>query len=312
MGGVGCDLFRAARADQGGRHRRVTQGEPQCCRGQRYAVPGAGIPEPAGPGQQGGRRRGIVVACAVTGIGQDAAVEHAARQHGDAAPLAQREQAGRRRVVEQRVAAGHQHAVQVAALDEPGQRRRRVHAGADGADRALGAEFGQRGVRLVRRLLHEVVGVVDEYDVHPVEPEPFQAFLQAAPHSVPAVVADPGQRRYVVKSLLALDVPGGGHQPPAHLGAHGELVPGAPGQERAEPPLGHADAIMRRRVEGPDPRFPGRGHRPGRRLVADRRVEPADGRPAKYQGAGDEGAGFAWAGVNGHDIPPARHAGPDG
>jgi hypothetical protein len=102
------------------------------------------------------------------------------------------------------------------------------HYGADGADRALGAEFGQRGVRLVRRLLHEVVGVVDEHDVHPVEPEPFQAFLQAAPHSVPAVVADPGQRRYVVKPLLALDVPGRRYEPPAHLGAHAELVPGRP------------------------------------------------------------------------------------
>jgi hypothetical protein len=206
----------------------MAQGELQRRRGKRDAVAGAGVAHPARPGQQAARGRGVVVGRVVAGVGQDAAVEHAARQHGDAAPLAQREQAGRRRVVEQRVAAGHQHAVQIAALDEPGQRRRRVHAGADGADRALGAEFGQRGVRLVRRLLHEVVGVVDEYDVHPVEPEPFQAFLQAAPHSVPAVVADPGQRRYVVKSLLALDVPGGGHQPPAHLGAHGELVPGRP------------------------------------------------------------------------------------
>ena len=154
--------------------------------------------------------------------------------------------------------------------------------------------------------LHEVVGVVDEHDVHPVEPEPAQALLQAAPHPVPAVVADPGQRRYVVEPLLALDVPGGGHQSPADLGAHGELVPGAPGQERADPPLGHADAVVRCGVEGPDPRVPGRGQRPGRRLVADRRVEPADGRAAKYQGATYEGAGSS------HGIPPPRHAGPDG
>ena len=87
----------------------------------------------------------------------------------------------------------------------------------------------------------------------------------------------------------------------------GELsAAAAPGQERAEPPLGHADAVVRRRVEGPDPRFPGRGQRPGRRLVADRRVEPADGRPAKDEGAEPEGAAL------GHGIPPPRHAGPDG
>jgi len=138
--------------------------------GERDAVAGAGVAHPARPGQQAGRGRSVVVGRAVTGAGQDAAVEHAARQHGDAAPLTQREQLVLRRAVEQGVPAGHQHAVQVPALDHPGERGSGVHAGADGADSALGAEFGQGGVRLVRRLVQDVVGVVDERDVHPVEP----------------------------------------------------------------------------------------------------------------------------------------------
>ena len=151
------------------------------------------------------------------------------------------------------------------------------------------AERRQRRVGLGRRLLHEVVGVVDERDVHPVEPEPLQALLQAAPHAVPAVVADPGQRRDAVEPLVALDVPGGGHQQPADLGGHGELVPRVPGQERAEPPLGHADAVVRRGVEGPDARGPGRGQRRGGRLLADRGEEPGDGRGAEHERAGDQG-----------------------
>ncbi len=94
----------------------MAQGELQRRRGKRDAVAGAGVAHPARPGQQAARGRGVVVGRVVAGVGQDAAVEHAARQHGDPAPL-----------------------------DEPGQRGGRIHAGADGADRALSPEFGQRG-----------------------------------------------------------------------------------------------------------------------------------------------------------------------
>ncbi len=266
----------------------MAPGELEGGGGQRDAVPGAGVAHPAGAGRHGGRGRGVVVGAAVVRAGQDPAVEHAGRQHGHAAPLAHREQVRRGGLVEQRVAARDQHAVQVAALRQPGQRGRGVHAGPDGPDHALVAERRQRRVGLVRRLLHEVVGVVDEHDVHPVEAEPFQALLQAAPHAVPAVVADPGQRRYAVEPLVPLDLPGRGHQQPADLGAHGELGPGLPGQERPEPPLGGADAVMRRGVEGPDARRPGRGQRPGRRLFADRGEEPGDGRGAEHERAGEE------------------------
>jgi hypothetical protein len=273
-------------------------------------VPGAGGAHPAGAGQHGGRGRGVVVGAAVVRAGQDAAVEYAGRQHRHAAPLAHREQLGRGGLVEQRVAARDQHAVQVAALRQPGERGGGVHPGADGPDHSLIAERRQRRVGLVGRLRHEVVGVVDERDVHPVEPEPFQALLQAAPHAVPAVVAHPGQRRDAVEPVLALDITGGGHQQPPDLGGDGELVPRMPGQERAEPPLGHADAVVRRGVESPDARGPGRGERGGGRLIADRGEEPGDGGGAEHERAGDQAIktrGGAHA-----PIFPLRQAGPDG
>ena len=84
----------------------------------------------------------------------------------------------RRPTIEQGVAPGDQHAVQVAALHAPGERGRGVHPGADGPDHALGPEPGQGRVGFAGRLLQVVVGVVDEHDVHPVEPEPLQALLQ--------------------------------------------------------------------------------------------------------------------------------------
>ena len=78
-----------------------------------------------------------VVARAFARVGEDAAVEHTAGQHRYAALAAQREQALRRRAVEQRVPAGDQHEVQVTALGQPGQRGRGIHPGADGAHDAL-------------------------------------------------------------------------------------------------------------------------------------------------------------------------------
>jgi hypothetical protein len=309
-GDVFADLLRAAHADDRRRDRRVPQRELEGGGGQRDAVPGAGVAHQAGAGEHGGRGRGVVVGAGVVRAGQDAAVEHAGRQHRYAAPLAHREQLGRGRLVEQRVPARDQHAVQVAALGQPGQGGRGVHPGPDGPDHALVAEGRQRRVGLVGRLRHEVVGVVDEHDVHPVEPEPFQALRQAAPHAVPAVVTHPGQRRDAVEPGLALDVPGRGHQQPADLGGDGELVPGASGQERAEPPLGQADAVVRRGVERPDARGPGRGQRRGGDLVADRRVHPGDGCAAEHERPGDQ-AGQAGGGAHA-PIFPSRQAGPDG
>ena len=82
---------------------------------------------------------------------QDAAVE-TRRRGPPATPVAQGELHLGGRTIEQRVPARDQHAVQVAALGQPGQRGGRVHAGAEGANRARGAEFGQRGVGLFRSL----------------------------------------------------------------------------------------------------------------------------------------------------------------
>ena len=182
----------------------MAQREAQRRRADGHAVGGADIPDAPGPRQHLGRGGGVVVVRAVSRVGQDAAVEHAAREHLHAAVGAQRQQLGGGGRVEQRVASGHEHAVQVRPGDEPGQRRRGVHPDADRADHAGRAEPGQRRVGRIQRLRHEVVRVVDERDVHPVQPEPPQAVFQAPAHPVRAVVAHPGQRRGAVELVDAL------------------------------------------------------------------------------------------------------------
>ena len=111
-GDVGGYFFRRAGAHHGGCHRRVAQGERSAAAGsgQRETVPGAVVPHPPGPFQQGGQGWGVVVGRAVILIGQDAAVEHVPGQHGHVAPQAEREQHVGGRLIEQGVASGHQHA----------------------------------------------------------------------------------------------------------------------------------------------------------------------------------------------------------
>ena len=93
----------------------------------------------------GGRRR-VVIGRAWAGSGQYPAVEDARGEYRDAAPLAGREQGVRGGDVKQRVAAGHEHEVQVGALDEPLEQRCLVHADADCPDSPLGTKLVQGGV----------------------------------------------------------------------------------------------------------------------------------------------------------------------
>ena len=111
--------------------------------------------------------------------------------------------------------------------------------------------------------------------------QPAQAVLQCGEHAVPAVVAYPGQLRRAVEALGALHVTGRGDQPPANLGGQHELRPRAAGQEGADTLLGQAHAVVRRGIEGPDARCPRRLQRLRRRLLADRRVQAGDRRPAE-------------------------------
>ena len=84
----------------------------------------------------------------------------------------------RSRLVEERVATRHQHAIDEATFHETRQHRRLVHACADRADHTLvaqtaqGSERARNGLGLVR------VGVMHVEDVDPVEPESVQAVVE--------------------------------------------------------------------------------------------------------------------------------------
>ena len=65
---------------------------------------------------------------------------------------AERQQLVERDLVEQRVAAGQQEAVEVGLAGEAGQHLGLVHAGADRPDDALRAQLGERLVGAVERL----------------------------------------------------------------------------------------------------------------------------------------------------------------
>ena len=154
--------------------------------------------------------------------------------------------------VQQGVAAGQQEAVEVALPGELGQRLPVVHPRADRLDHALGPQLVQGRVGLVDRLLVVIVGVVDQQDVHVVRIQPFEALLQRAEHTVPAVVEPPveGKRLHpsAVLHRLVYRV-----EHPANLRREDEAAPIDAGEGLSEEHLALADAVQRRRVEVADP-----------------------------------------------------------
>src|SRR5205807_7321136 len=94
----------------------------------------------------------VVVGRTRSGVRQDSAVEDAAGDDGDAALRTEGKQLDQPGLVEQRVPAGEEEAVEVSLAGEPRQHRGLVHAGADRADHTLPAEPVERGVRPPERL----------------------------------------------------------------------------------------------------------------------------------------------------------------
>ena len=153
------------------------------------------------------RRRPVVVARVRARAGrEDAGIEDAAQQHADAARGRERQELVLRRLLEQRIAAGEEHAVDVGFPDEP-----RAHAGivdAD-ADRApitrcarSSASARQRAVlRLANARLdaglavRPGVDIVDEHDVDGGGAEPQQRLLERAHRPVVRVVEMPVERQ---------------------------------------------------------------------------------------------------------------------
>ncbi len=178
----------------------MAEREAQRRRGERHAVAAAGGLQPSRTLADRLGRRGVIVLRVGHRTGdEDAAVERPADDDADAALDTEREEFLGGFLLEKRVAAGKQEAVDRDAQREVAADLPFVDAEADGADRARGLEIGESAIGSVQgfgeapRLLVAMrppVDVVDEDDVDAVELQPLEAFFQRAQRAVAAVVVD--------------------------------------------------------------------------------------------------------------------------
>lgn len=234
-----------------------------------------------------GRRRAVVVAGAGARVGQQARVEGAADDHRRTAFLGGREQFGERALVEEGVAPGAQHRVDVGVPDEAGEHPGLVHARADRADDAFRAQPFQGRVALAEGLFGVVVGVVQVDEVDAVDAEPGEAGLQGAPDAVGGEVPDAavgGGDGEAVSEVVAGVVAVDGFEAAADLGGEGVLGARAGAQGLAEAAFGEAEAVVRGGVEVPHALPPGGGDGLVRLCVVERGVEVADAAGAEAEG----------------------------
>ena len=233
------------------------------------------------------RRLHVVVArpvgAALRAGGQDAAVVGPAGDDADVLLQAQRQQLVQRALLQDRVAAGQQEAVEVAGARQAHQHLALIHAGADRADHALRAEPVQHRVGAVHHFREVLVRIMDVHDVQAVDAQPRQAVLQRALDPVGAVVVvaldHPGARA----------VPGLGEsagarhvlEPPADLGRQHVAVARHAAQRGADPPLAGAGAIERGGIQEVDARLQRRAHDLVRLLVGNVAVDAADRRASQ-------------------------------
>lgn len=131
-----------------------------------------------GPEEEFGGGCGVVEGGAGLRVGEQAGVEDPADHHADAAFGGERQELGQASLVEQAVAAGQQHGVDVRLTDEPGRQLGLVHADADRAEHALGTQAFQLGVGLGEGPFGVVVRVVQVGDVDPVHAQALETALQ--------------------------------------------------------------------------------------------------------------------------------------
>ena len=121
--------------------------------------------------------------------GKDAAVEHACSENRHTTRRAQRQQRVGGRPVEQRVTACEQHDVDLAARDELCRRRRDVRADADPMRQLAHDVDG------ASRVVHVLLGIVQEHDVDALEPQALEAAGERALDAVGRVVEHRLERR---------------------------------------------------------------------------------------------------------------------
>ena len=171
-------------------------------------------------------------------LGEHTGVEDRGRQHGDAAFGARGQQVVERELIEQRVATGQHHHVDVHLAHERGQLAGVVHARADRPHHALGAELGECGIPLEQRGEEMVLGIVQEEHVDPVDAHPRERLLEAA-HGCPRARsptrggASRAPRRPVVPALRVLR-----DEQPADLRRQRERPARLLAQERPDQALG--------------------------------------------------------------------------
>ncbi len=249
-------LRAVGHAGQDGGDGRMMQRKLQGRGLQRHAMPAADRLDAARALEDRGRGGGIVVTGALDRArGEDAGIVGSAEQDAGAAALAERQEAVERLLVEQRVAAGEQEAVEVARFEEGLAGLPFVEAAADRLDDALLAQPEDRRIGALHGLAEGLrigvamvapVRVVDEQDVDPVGTEPLHAVLDRAHDAVAAVIGcfDEGGRGGEEARVERAAHRRLGH--PADLGRdHRRLSREAP-ERAAEPPLRQADAVMRR------------------------------------------------------------------
>ena len=275
-GEVLVDLVGRGHAHDHDRHRRLREHEAQRRRPQGDVVTTADLLDLERPVEQRTGRGRVVVPGALGGPGQDAAVEHAGGQVRDP-PLGALSEHRRGGLVQQRVPAGDQHAVEVAPLEEGRRRLHRVRAQRDRVDDPLIAQVDERAVGARHRFVDVVVGIVDVDDVDPIGTQTPEAAVDRLLHGVIAEV-EPG---------LDLTV-GTGVQQAADLRRDHDTVTSA-AHGGTETALGLAQPVERRRVEERHPRVECPPRRlAGRRLV----IAPEDrgqGGGAQPQPAHSEG-----------------------
>ena len=209
-----------------------------------------------------GGRGGVVVvglrAGAGTG-GENSRIERPAADDRHISFDAQRQQLRERRLLEQRVTAGKQQAIELAVREQLDANLPLVHADADGAHgagiaqlahRAISAAQEFRDTRGVRLTVCHAADVMAQQDVHARHTQALEA-LGVRTHDRVVAIVEHRRERARREIALASDVRilrAGGHEPAADLGRdHRRRLRAA--QRAAEAQLAQAESVERRGVE---------------------------------------------------------------
>ena len=227
---------------------------------QRNRVRSTDLVECRGTLHRTGRQRERGIRCAGSRAGKNAAIEHAGGDDRDAFALAQGKQLSQRRLIEQRVSAGCEKAVERSDLRQANQNFCVVHPGADGADHALRAQLRQRGEGIRQRGFDIVVAIVDVQNVDAVEAEPFEALLMRPAHTLGAKIEDGVQAAIwrVIRGELQCMGRGPATEEIADLRRDHVGVAGEPAKNAADDFLAAAMAVERSGVEQAQSVPPGR------------------------------------------------------